>query len=57
MPSIKEACNQIQKVEYKIRDNSSPSSLASRVLKLEQQGSWSLRLKKFWAKAQKRFCY
>ena len=57
LPSVKEACNQIQMVEFKIREYGSPTSLASRALQQEQQGSWRFRFQKLWAKAQKEFCY
>ncbi len=57
LPSVKEACNQIQMVEFKIREYGSPTSLASRALQREQKESWGFRFQKLWAKAQKQFCY
>ena len=57
MPGIKEACHQIQMVEFKLREHGSSTSLASRALQKEQQRSWGFRLQKLWATAQKQFCY
>ena len=57
LPSVKEACGQIQMVEFKIREYGGSTSLASRAFQQEQQGSWRFRFQKLWAKAQKEFCY